>query len=105
MQTQYEAWFHTGAHRRKDCVDCHLPNENVALHYLWKSLDGAKDLVLFYTGAFSDPIKLSAHGTQVLQSNCIRCHSSTVEQIDPNRKCWDCHRRLMHTRSGAIATN
>jgi hypothetical protein len=24
--------------------------------------------------------------------------------IDTSRKCWECHRRLMHKRSGAIET-
>ncbi len=104
MELEFEAWSHAGAHRRKICVDCHLPNENVALHYLWKSLDGMKDVLLFYSGTVSDEIKLTSHGAQVVQANCIRCHSSSVEFIDPDRNCWECHRRLMHKRSGAIAT-
>mgnify|MGYP001565625357 FL=1 len=85
-------------------MDCHLPNENVALHYTWKSLDGIKDVLLFYSGNVSEHIKLSAHSAGVLQANCIRCHSSAVEFIDPERKCWECHRRLSHQRSGAMAT-
>lgn len=105
MKGEYEAFEHTGAHRRKLCVDCHLPNQNMAIHYAWKSLDGAKDLILFYTGMVSEQIKLSSHSTEVLQKNCIRCHSTTVEAINPDRKCWECHRRIMHTRSGAMATN
>lgn len=105
MEAQYEAWFHTGAHRRKACVDCHLPNQNVALHYVWKSIDGVKDVVLHFSGATAEQVKLSAHGASVVQSNCIRCHSSTVEFIDPSRQCWDCHRRLAHKRSGAMSTN
>jgi len=104
MESEFEAWSHAGAHRRKQCVDCHLPNENVALHYIWKSLDGMKDVLLFYSGTASEQIKLTSHGAGVLQANCIRCHSSAVEFIDPDRKCWECHRRLMHKRSGAIAT-
>lgn len=104
MEAEFEAWSHAGAHRRKLCVDCHLPNENLALHYLWKSLDGIKDVLVFYSGSVSEQIKLSSHGAEVLQANCIRCHSSTVALINPERKCWECHRRLMHKRSGAIAT-
>jgi cytochrome c nitrite reductase small subunit len=104
MESNYEAFAHTGAHRRKLCVDCHLPNDNVALHYAWKSIDGMKDAVLFYTGMASDEVKLSDHSAQVLQANCIRCHGSTVELIDSDRKCWECHRRLSHRRSGAMAT-
>ncbi len=105
MEAEYEAWFHTGAHRRKACVDCHLPNENVAAHYVWKSIDGLKDVALQFSGTYPEQIKLSAHGAHVVQTNCIRCHSSTAEFIDPERKCWDCHRRLVHKRSGAMATN
>jgi cytochrome c nitrite reductase small subunit len=104
MESEFEAWSHAGAHRRKVCVDCHLPNENVALHYIWKSLDGIKDVLFFYSGTASEHIKLTSHGAGVLQANCIRCHGSTVEFIDPDRKCWECHRRVMHKRSGAIAT-
>jgi cytochrome c nitrite reductase small subunit len=105
MQTQYEAWFHTGAHRRKACVDCHLPNDSVATHYVWKAIDGVKDTVLQYSGAYPDEIRLSSHGAQVVQANCIRCHATTVEFVDPARNCWECHRRLVHKRSGAMATH
>ena len=104
MESEFEAWSHAGAHRRKKCVDCHLPNENVALHYIWKSIDGVKDVLFFYSGTASDHIKLTSHGAGVLQANCIRCHGSTVEFIDPDRKCWECHRRLSHQRTGAIST-
>jgi len=104
MESNYEAFAHAGAHRRKLCVDCHLPNDNMALHYAWKSIDGMKDTVLFYTGLASEQVKLSDHSAQVVQANCIRCHGSTVELIDSDRKCWECHRRLSHRRSGAMAT-
>jgi cytochrome c nitrite reductase small subunit len=104
MESQYEAWFHNGAHRRKLCVDCHLPNDNVALHYIWKSIDGMKDVAFQYSGRYEDDIKLSAHGTDVVQANCIRCHGAAVEMIDTSRKCWDCHRRLIHKRGGPMQT-
>jgi cytochrome c nitrite reductase small subunit len=50
MEAQYEAWSHAGAHRRKMCVDCHLPNDNATIHYIWKAIDGMKDVVIFYSG-------------------------------------------------------
>lgn len=105
LEQQYEAWSHAGAHRRKLCVDCHLPNQNTALHYVWKSIDGIKDLTLFYTGMTSGTPKLSSNGSEVLQANCIRCHESAVEFISQERKCWECHRRLQHRRTGAMATS
>lgn len=104
MEAQYESWEHTGAHRSKKCVDCHLPNQNLAMHYLWKSIDGLKDAVLFYSGQVSDQIELTEHGREVLQDNCIRCHDTAVTMINQERPCWDCHRQLQHVRSGTINT-
>ncbi len=105
MESNYEAWIHAGAHRRSKCVDCHLPNQNAGLHYLWKSLDGLKDAVVFYSGTVPERITLSAHGGAVLQANCLRCHETTVMMTDTVRKCWSCHRRISHQRSGAMETS
>lgn len=104
MGPEFQSWSHMGAHRRKLCVDCHLPNGNMGIHYIWKALDGLKDVVFFYSGKVPERITLTAHGAKVLQANCIRCHESTVEFINHERKCWECHRRLIHTRSGSMET-
>lgn len=104
MEAEYEAWIHAGAHRRKQCVDCHLPNENAAAHYVWKAISGLKDSVVFYSGRVPETITITAHGEDVLQMNCVRCHESAVMLIDTERKCWNCHRRIPHKTSGAIAT-
>ncbi len=104
MEAQYEAWFHQGAHRRKACVECHLPHDNLASHYVWKSIDGMKDVVVFYSGRVPEDIRISEHGRKVVQANCIRCHENAVERIDQDRTCFDCHRRLQHRRSGAVET-
>lgn len=104
MESAYEAWLHEGAHRRIKCTDCHLPNNNTGIHYIWKTIDGLKDVFLFYSGRVPEQINISAHGIKTLQANCIRCHETTVELIDQDRKCWTCHRRIMHKLSGSIET-
>ena len=104
MEAEYEAWFHEGAHRRVRCVDCHLPYDNIAAHYVWKSIDGMWDVAVFYSGRVPENIRASEHARRVIQGNCIRCHATTVEMIDNNRRCWDCHRRLMHMKSGLVET-
>ena len=104
MEAEYEAWFHECVHRRINCVDCHLPHRNAAAHYIWKSIDGLKDMVVFYSGRVPEFIKASHHAQHVLQSNCIRCHETMVENIDNDRQCWSCHRRMAHLRTGAIQT-
>ena len=104
MQSQYESWFHVGAHRTINCVDCHLPNRNLAAHYVWKSIDGMKDVMAFYGGRVPETIALSAHGQQTVQENCVRCHGERVARINQERNCWDCHRFLRHQLAGTRMT-
>jgi cytochrome c nitrite reductase small subunit len=105
MQAQFDSWFHEGAHRSIRCIDCHLPHQNIMAHYVWKSIDGMKDVVVFHSGMTPETLNLSDRGQNVLQANCVRCHETTVWRITRDRNCWECHRRLSHTRSGAILTN
>ena len=104
MESEYANFMHSGAHRRKKCVDCHLPDDNLALHYVWKSIDGMKDVLFFYSGHVPERITLSAHGAKVVKANCIRCHSQLVSQMDTSRNCWSCHRRITHLGTGSIET-
>lgn len=105
MESQFEAWFHTGAHRSIRCIDCHLPHENIGAYYVWKSIDGMKDAMVFYSGSVPERITLSEHGQKVVRSNCIRCHGTAVEKIDSERLCWQCHRWLQHSQAGVRLTN
>jgi cytochrome c nitrite reductase small subunit len=104
LQPEYEAWFHSGAHHNIKCVDCHLPNNNLANHLFWKSVDGVKDTLAFHTGFVSETIRISEHGAAVVEANCRRCHAELLARINENRRCWDCHRRVSHKRTGTIAT-
>ncbi|MCP3177019.1 cytochrome c nitrite reductase small subunit [Desulfuromonas sp. KJ2020] len=104
MEAEYVAWSYTGAHRTLKCVDCHLPNQNKFAHYVWKSIDGLKDAWFFYSGRVSERIELTEHGGEVLQANCIRCHSGTVSMISTQAECWSCHRGTQHRLSGTIET-
>lgn len=104
MESQYESWIHAGAHRRKQCVECHLPYENIPAHYIWKTIDGVKDALLFYSGRVPENIKLTSHGQKVVQKNCVRCHEDTVLLINTERKCWECHRRITHKGTGTMQT-
>lgn len=104
MEAQHTAFMHAGAHRRLKCVDCHLPNDNQAIHYTWKSIDGMKDVLVFNFGKIPDRITISEHGAKVVKANCIKCHSTLVSQMDTSRDCWKCHRRITHTGTGSIET-
>lgn len=104
MKPQYNAYLHNGAHRRLQCVECHLPNNNQVSHYIWKAIDGMKDVLFFYSGNVPERITISEHGANVLKANCIRCHATLVSQMDTTRPCWNCHRRMTHTGTGAVQT-
>lgn len=105
MEEQYTAWSHAGAHRRIGCNECHLPNGNVVEHYVWKSIDGMKDVLFFHSGHVAERIVLTSHGSKVVQDNCIRCHSETISQMDTTRQCWACHRQLRHRLTGVVGIN
>jgi len=104
LQPEYEAWFHSGAHQNLKCIDCPLPNNNLANHLFWKSVEGVKDSMAFHTGRVSETIRISDHGAKVVLGNCQRCHAETIARINEDRRCWDCHRRLSHQRTGVIET-
>ncbi len=98
MDSRYEDWFLSGLHRNIKCVDCHLPNDNIINHFIWKSIDGSIELILFYSYMYSDSIKASSHAKDTLQANCVRCHDGMVSRITvEDRNCWDCHRSINHT--------
>jgi len=97
MLPHYEDWFYTGKHNQISCVDCHLPNDNFFNHYLWKGLDGMKDVIFFYTGLVAEPIHSTAHARKTIQQNCVRCHEQTVSRVSTDTmRCWECHRKLWH---------
>lgn len=104
MEAQYESWRHAGAHRRIKCVDCHLPNDNMARHLAWKNIDGLTDMFKFYSGQVRENIRISDRGAKTVLENCRRCHEETIARISDDRRCWDCHRRLSHKMTGAIDT-
>ncbi len=104
LQPEYEAWFHSGAHQNVKCIDCHLPNDNL-VHHLWaKTLEGVLDALAFHTGRVSETIKISESGARVVVDNCRRCHTELLARINEERRCWECHRRMSHRSTGAIAT-
>jgi|UniRef100_A0A7C3Z0C5 cytochrome c nitrite reductase small subunit len=103
METEYEAWFHAGAHRRLKCVDCHLPNDHLADHLLWKGIDGGRDFVTFHLGLYAENIRLTARGAQIVKENCLRCHAEIMARVSEDRNCWVCHRQTSHRKTGVVA--
>ncbi|MCE5333075.1 MAG: cytochrome c nitrite reductase small subunit [Desulfobacteraceae bacterium] len=102
MEAQYENWFHNGGHRRQKCIDCHLPNDNKIRHLTWKGYEGMWDAYVFYSGKVPETIRITGKGAAIVKENCLRCHEQTVMNINTDRDCWQCHRRLSHRLTGSL---
>jgi cytochrome c nitrite reductase small subunit len=109
MDSQYENWYHGAHHNVTECVDCHLPHDNIIDYYVAKAETGMHDVYVFSTGKTPELIQARENTKKIIQSNCIRCHKSTVENImlgpQPfDRNCWDCHRSVAHGQRGISIT-
>ncbi|MGD0613065.1 MAG: cytochrome c nitrite reductase small subunit [Anaerolineales bacterium] len=109
MDAAYENWYHAAHSRFATCSDCHLPHQTIVSYYLYKGYSGVRDVVSFTTKTYPVAIRATAQTDAIIQANCIRCHTSTVESIlagpQPfDRHCWDCHRTVAHGDRGLSLT-
>ncbi len=108
MYPQYASWA-KGSHRETaTCADCHVPHDNFLRTYSFKAKDGFRHAAVFTARAEPQVIRIKPAGTNVVQENCIRCHSDMVgmtnlfevtgENYHEGRgnRCWDCHRETPH---------
>lgn len=105
MDAQYENWYHGSHEHVSVCADCHLPHQNIFSYYLFKGYSGMKDVYSFTFATYPVAIRATRQTDEILQANCIRCHTDTVESIlaGPqafDRYCWDCHRSAAHGERG-----
>jgi cytochrome c nitrite reductase small subunit len=72
-----------------------------------------KDVFSFTFKTYPVDIRATRQTDGIIQANCIRCHTDTVENIvagpqsfaysqgEPfDRYCWDCHRSVAHGERG-----
>ena len=102
MQPQFDAWQKGSHHGTAVCVDCHLPHDFVR-KYLVKTENGYRHGKLFTTQTFVEPIVVQAHGREILEENCLRCHESLVAELSPRSgdkqhgiSCVRCHSSVGH---------
>lgn len=105
------ASFHTGEGAR--CIDCHS-NQGAAGRVAAMML-GARDLMSFITGRYSQPAPMTH---RIDDGNCVKCHASVSQKRDFNNHfhvflpqwqmqdpnaamCVDCHQG--HSTSGSVA--
>lgn len=100
-----EAWtFAESTHRNLECVDCHLPHDNMAVYMIEKGRTGMIDTYHEVLRDYPAHIKLSAEGKKTVNANCLRCHESTMENVhaqlgaefDTGADCMKCHSSIAH---------
>jgi len=100
MENNYFAW-QASRHKQFACVECHLPRNNIAYAAVYKTYAGIRDVVGETTRTYPFVIKLTNHARGIANSNCKRCHFSTIEKTPMakgNADCMKCHKFIVHGR-------
>ncbi len=116
MAPQYATWQHSSHREVATCNDCHVPHNNALNKYYFKAKDGLRHASIFTLRAEPQVIFIKDAGKEVVQQNCIRCHSTLIDGFVKNnvsqsiyqhkvdRQCWDCHRETPHGRVNSISS-
>ena len=100
MRDVYNAWNHSSHKNVATCNDCHIPHEFPS-KYIVKAIDGFKHSAAFTLNNFAEPIRISPLSRQVVEHNCLACHSNMafnlnhIGQSEPE-DCLRCHARVGH---------
>ncbi len=100
MENNYFAW-QASRHKQFACIECHLPQGNIAYTLAYKSYAGIRDVLGETARTYPYTIRLTKQARNIASVNCFRCHFSTIEDT-PMAKgggdCMKCHKFLVHGR-------
>lgn len=103
MNPQYDSWQKASHHTAAKCVDCHLPHDLIP-KLIAKTDNGYRHSKGFTLQDFPEPIQITPRNSDILQENCLRCHSDFVHNVvagskNPSREninCVHCHWDVGH---------
>lgn len=116
MAPQYATWAHSSHRETANCNDCHVPHNNVFNKYYFKAKDGLRHATIFTLRAEPQVIFIKDAGKDVVQNNCLRCHSNLLSSFHEGnlhtnfyiqkkqRNCWECHRETPHGRVNSLSS-
>ncbi|QQS35029.1 MAG: cytochrome c nitrite reductase small subunit [Ignavibacteriales bacterium] len=116
MNPQFATWQRSSHARVTTCNDCHVPHDNFIRTYLFKASDGLRHATMFTFRLEPQVIRIHEAGRNVVQENCIRCHSDLINQTNlitmtgesadhgNGKLCWDCHREVPHGRVNSLSS-
>lgn len=108
MAPQYATWNHSSHRQYTTCMDCHVPHDHIVNKYFFKAKDGMRHATMFALRLEPQVILIKDSGKEVVQGNCIRCHSSLLTDekmkqqsamfmaMREGRSCVECHRVTPH---------
>ena len=109
MDAAYESWYHGGHKNWATCNDCHTPHAFIPKYWV-KAQSGYHHVTAFLFGDIPPNIRAKEASKEVVQENCIYCHSETVsnvamsisydESVPGERYCFECHRQVAHGQRG-----
>jgi len=108
MNEQYDGWVKSSHRAVAVCNDCHVPADLLG-KYWTKTRNGFWHSYYFTTGDFPEPIRASSTTRSIVEANCRRCHSATVEAMGtPTHagseiSCIRCHGSVGHMEIGATS--
>ena len=91
-------WKHS-RHKQFACIECHLPDSNIAVQVAYKTKAGLHDLYHETLRAYPAGISISPEAREIADGNCMRCHFSTIENtfmVEGGGDCIKCHHGLVH---------
>ena len=98
MNDQFDSWLKSSHHGRAVCNDCHTPHNFIG-KWITKAENGWNHSVKFTLQNFAEPIRIRPANADRLQSNCISCHASFVNDIrhgNGDVTCTRCHANVGH---------
>lgn len=103
MRPQYDAWQKASHHSAATCADCHLPAA-FPDKYVVKAENGWSHSKAFTMQNFHEPIFITSKNMEILQNNCLRCHSDLLNaqsfvSTEGAPRCVRCHDAAGHGES------
>jgi cytochrome c nitrite reductase small subunit len=101
MRDQFDGWSH-GTHKAvASCNDCHAPHDNIISKYAVKGINGFRHSLMFTTGSFDEPIRITELNRNVTQHACLYCHGDVTVAMNHTGEenptdCLTCHRGVGH---------
>jgi cytochrome c nitrite reductase small subunit len=107
MRDHLSAWTQGSHSNVATCNDCHTPPGSKVGKYATKASNGFRHSLLFTTGGFADPLRITDANTQVTERACRSCHTNMLTAIEPDAhagpvdgrdaiSCLRCHSRVGH---------